>query len=91
MFEKEVTVQNVVSTVEIGTGKMIYAVSFGETYEATREIATRAGFTPGMTDRVVATYLTLYFQCDREVPYRVGGKWKIKVSDDGTVSVVESK
>ena len=92
VFEKELIVLGVVPTIELATGDQLFAVTFGE-------YLNKAQVAPRLTqeqqhasgDRVTANWLMVFVKTDKLIPYIVGSKWKLSVSENGTLSLVESK
>jgi hypothetical protein len=89
-FEKIVTVTQVQLLQEVETGDLMHQVTFGEFVEYTPEIAARVIPQPkgvfGSQIHVVWMMLNIK---TAEFPYKIGSKWKITVTENGTIKMVE--
>lgn len=92
IFSKPVEVIAVNRAVEAVTGESIYQVIFGEVVGLTPEMRQHFPQPVGsMPPREIgANVLILFFKSEVAAPYKVGSKWKVKVSPDGGV-IVEAR
>lgn len=92
VFEKDVGVTSIVSVPEIATGDILYQVTFGEYIKATTERLSRLVSGIAMTGRSEISTMWLVLNTRQTpVPYLVGSKWKMSISADGSVKLVEIK
>jgi hypothetical protein len=91
--EKILIVTSVSLAVELATGESINQVTFGYYVQNTPEIlsripsSTRENF---MGKQIAFNEFSLLFKA-KEVPYKVGSKWKLKIHKNGSINVVEAK
>jgi hypothetical protein len=90
LIEKTVIVTQISNTIELATGELIYSVFFGEFIDATPEVLSR--FPPSPVTypgkKISAMWFMLNLKTDK-VPYKVGSKWKLKIQENGVISLVE--
>jgi len=91
IFEKEVTVLGVAPAIELATGDPISVVSLGEILDKTPQIAARLVPAQQESNKIPAYWMAFWIKSDKELPYRVGSKWKMSVSESGALNLVESK
>ena len=93
LAEKTLTVTSVNIITELATGELINQVTFGYNIENTGEIlgripsAMRENF---LGKQLVFNELSLLFKA-KEVPYKIGSKWKLKLHKNGTINLVKEK
>jgi hypothetical protein len=95
MFEKELTVLGVNPAVELATGDQMWAVNLGEILDKTPAVMSRLAPQPAGSlqcgNKITASYLYFFVKPEKQLPYRIGSIWKFTVSEDGGISLVESK
>jgi hypothetical protein len=92
IVDKVLTVTSVNVVTELATGDLAYQVTFGYYAKNTPELINRIPANirePFMMSKNIAiNEITLLIKVD-EVPYKVGSKWKMKISNKGTLNMVE--
>lgn len=86
-FTKIVEVTNVSRATESHSGNSIYLVMFGEEVKVDSELQkympqSQNSKPPKVVFENVAQ---LYFNFDNVVPFKVGSKWKLQISDTGKI------
>jgi len=66
----------------------VYAVQFGKIMQKT-DPRYNAYAINGMNPTFIT--LTLFYKFEEAAPYRVGSKWNLQVSNDGTLKLEEEK
>lgn len=84
----ELVVLTITDGVERASGDPLHLVEFGQYVTATPEVLAR--FDSKGMKRISAKWLDLFYKGE-PVPYVVGSKWKLTVSDDGSLSLVKAK
>ncbi len=91
LVEKTVVVTQISNTIELATGDLIYSVFFGEFIDTTPEVLSRLpGISPANYPgkKIGAVWFMLNLKTDT-VPYKVGSKWKLKIQENGLISLAE--
>lgn len=93
IVDKTLVVTGVTVVTELATGDLIYQVVFGEHVKNTPEILSRlpANTRDAYVGNKIAVNEVMMIMKVEEVPYKVGSKWKLKIQEDGNLSLVEVK
>ncbi|MGP6207993.1 hypothetical protein ACNF42_08210 [Cuniculiplasma sp. SKW3] len=86
IYEGEVEVVNVGRVTSAIDGSLIYQVAFGKIGKPAEGMPIPAG-----SKEIAANTLIMYFQSEKEAPYKVGTKWKLSVSESGNVSLTRKR
>lgn len=92
-FTKTVEVTTVSRATESHSGNSIYLVIFGEEVKVDSELEK---YIPQSQNSkppkvVFETVLQLYFNFDKVVPFKVGSKWRLQISDVGKIVLTPIK
>lgn len=82
LYEKELQVVNVGRITDVSDGSLIYQVAFGNVVTPAQGTGTPSG-----SKEVASNTVIVYFKSDKEAPYKVGSKWKVRISDSGNVAL----
>ena len=88
--EKVLTVLSVTSAPELSTGDQLTVVSLGD-YVDKSGITSRLTNPEQYANQIPAIYLAFFYRASTEVPYRVGSKWRMRIEDDGSMSVTKQE
>ena len=89
LFEKDVEVIQVTRAIESATGDYIYQVTFGQIVEVDDELR-RTVPTPANSKapkKIAPTTLSIFIDASKPMPYKVGSKWKISITENGSMRV----
>ncbi len=86
IYEDEVEVVNVGRITSAIDGSLIYQVVFGKIAKPTEGMPTPSG-----SKEIAPTTLLMYFKSEKEIPYKVGSKWKLTVSESGNISLTRKR
>ncbi len=88
LLEKDLVVYAITPVTEVMSGDTLYQITLGEYVRATPEVVNRIGVAPpGGAKEVPATWMLFNVKRNGELPYKVGSKWRMTVSEDGSVSL----
>lgn len=92
-FTKIVEVTNVSRATESHSGNSIYLVMFGEEIKVDSELQK---YIPQSQNSkppkvVFENVVQLYFNFDKVVPFKVGSKWELHISDTGKILLTPIK
>ena len=86
IYEHEVEVVNVGRITSAADGSLIYQVAFGMIIKPAQGMPIAPG-----SKELAANTIIIYFKSSKEVPYKVGSKWKLKIADDGQITLNKVK
>jgi hypothetical protein len=89
LFEKDVEVIQVTRAIESVSGDYIYQVTFGQIVDVDEELRRTipAPANSKAPKKIAPTTLTIFIDASKPIPYKVGSKWKISISDSGSIKV----
>jgi hypothetical protein len=93
ILDKSVVVTSVTVATELATGDLTYQVTFGEYVKNTPEIVSRlpANIRDSyLGNKIAINEIVLVIKTEK-VPYKIGSKWKLRISKDGTLNLEEVK
>ncbi len=82
IYEGEVEVVNVGRITSAIDGTLIYQVAFGKITKPVDGMVVPTG-----GKEIAANTLIMYFKSEKVVPYKVGSKWNLSVSENGSISI----
>jgi CBS domain containing-hemolysin-like protein len=91
MSKSKIEVLSVVRAVDGITGEDVVSVQFGKVAEKTDNMQRMPVAPFGVVGPPVSLVLTLFFKFKESAPYRVGSKWDLTVSEDGSLQLQEAK
>ncbi len=93
IFEKEVEVVLVSRATESATGDLIYQVTFGERVNIDGELRKSLQQLQNSKPpkEILPTILNVFISSDGPLPYRIGSRWRIEITDNGSITVKEAR
>ena len=88
--EKVLSVLSITSAPELSTGDQLTVVSLGQFVDKSG-VANRLTNPEQYPNQIPAVYLAFFYRASTEVPYRVGSKWRMRIEEDGSMSVVKEE
>jgi len=89
MSTMTVEVLSVSRAADGATGEELISVQFGKVY---RNVKENQNMPAGLLFRQpVSLVMTLFFKFDEVAPYRVGTRWSLTVSEEGSIQLKEEK
>ena len=91
--EKDLKLLSLNGMTDLKTGEYVIAANFGEIVENTPEIAARLDASsspnPSGPKQIGSAIVIVYLKVEHVFPFTVGGKWKLKVLDNGDINLTK--
>jgi hypothetical protein len=89
LFEKDVEVIQVTRAIESVSGDYIYQVTFGQVVDVDDELRRTVPIPANSKapKKIAPTTLSVFIDASKPMPYKVGSKWKISITENGSMRV----
>lgn len=91
--EKKLRLLSLNGITELKSGEYAVAVNFGEIVDNTPEIAARLDASsspnPSGPKQIGSATVIIYLKLEHAYPFTVGGNWKLKIFEDGSVNLTK--
>lgn len=93
IIDSEVTVTGITPSVDLESGEEVYQINFTKKVqitEKTTELLKKSNQVLPLTGHINVIQVLTYIPT-KKIPYQIGSRWKLRIKEDGEISISQIK